>query len=394
MGIKTLIKEKKWGKIRFWSLLVAFVFFVIVWAAQYFLTRTADVALKDSSKYIAVVMSGADKTFTIPKEFKDGFGEKTSFKATDNNQTIYIDKKEDLYSIEQAKTVAENLIADDKYVLIIGNSNSQLSEVTLNAILDSPDRPAFIMPIATSDNIISKAKSEDYKAILRMVPDNNNQAAIITRLIFKEFPEKPQVAILVDEENATYSTNLSKNIAAKVMNENGNIVFNEKYGNSNRLINIYDLLENHEMLPDIIVYVGISSNGVLLIEELNAMKIDIPVVFTDGCTVNDLIKKAKDLPGETFFLSAVEKSDNGLEPTYEPIGKDAFTLSARIMERIQGEITRESVRDFIRNNKNELKIDGGFAGSYEFTDDGNNKAMNFKIYYFNNKVLTKYGGIE
>ncbi len=201
----------------------------------YFIKDKIDVFRKrdfTDTKYIAVVMSSTDKTFTIPKEFKQGFGDEAKIIAS-KGQIVSIEKKDDQYSKEQAKIVAEKLVKDENCIMIIGNSNSELSEVTLNSILDYDGiRPAFILPIATADGIISKSFSENYKSILRMVPDNQNQALIIKRFIFNKIGGKAKVAILVDEENQTYSKNLSKNIASEIMAEDGNIVLNQTYGNN------------------------------------------------------------------------------------------------------------------------------------------------------------------
>lgn len=388
-NIKTKARKKIYSFLKWFGLVV--VVAIIGWVVMEYLTswKQGDI----SSKFIAVVMSGTDKSFTIPLEFKQGFGDQPSIK-TSNGQIIFIEKKEDLYSIEQAKIVADKLMNDDRCVLIIGNSNSELTEVTLNSILDSDNRPAFILPIATADNIISKANSEGYKSILRMVPDNDNQASIIKRFIFSKIGNNAKVALLVDEENQTYSNNLSKNISAKIIADNGNVVLDKQYGISNRLINEIEPLRKNNIFPDIIVYVGVSSNGMLLIEELKALKIDVPIIFTDGCTVKDLIKKAKELKNESFFLSAVSKSDTGIEPTYEPIGKDAFSLAQKILNSIEQPITRESIRNYVANNKGNILLDAGYAGAYAFTDDGNNKLMNFIIYSYQNDILKEVKGIK
>ncbi len=338
-----------------------------------------------SNKYIAVVMSGTDKTFTIPKEFKQGFGDEESIQTTDGVK-INIKKKDDQYSVQQAKIVAEALMNDLNCVMIIGNSNSELTEVTLNSILDYSDktkRPAFILPIATADNLISKSKSEGYESIMRMVPDNQNQAMLIKRFIFQVKGSNSNVAILVDEDNKTYSSNLSKNIASAIISEDGNIVLNQSYGNSQRLVTTFEVLKANKIMPDVIVYVGVSSNALLLIEELKAFKINIPVIFTDGSTVEEVMKKAKRLLSENaYFLSPVLMNNSkNIQPTYEAIGKDAHSLAKKILNGVTGEITRESVSKHISKNKTDIGLDSGFAGAYGFNAEGNNVKMDFKIYH-------------
>jgi len=344
-----------------------------------------------SSKKIAVIMSGTDKTFTIPKEFEDGFPKIASFPL--KSQTIFIEPKEDLYSIEQAKIVADEIVNDDSYVLIIGNSNSELTEVTLNSILASKNRPSFILPIATADNILAKANSENYKSILRMVPDNNNQAEMIKSFIFSKMGENANVGLLIDEENETYSNNLSKNISAKILDYNGHIVLSKKYGKSCRFIDEYETLKKNKLLPDIVVYVGVSSNGLLLIEEFKALHINIPIIFTDGCTVERLMIKSKELKNKAYFLSSVSKSEGDkIEPTYKPIGHDAFDLAQKILSSIDEPITRSSVRNYIEKNKLKIIMNGD-AGNYKFNEEGNNQEMKFKIYTYQNGILTEVKGL-
>lgn len=366
---------------------------IIGWFVREWLTSKKDGDL--SPKYIAVVMSGTDRTFTIPLEFKQGFGDETKI-TTSKGQNISIEKKDDQYSIEQAKIIADKLVKDENCVMIIGNSNSQLTEITLNSILDyNGIKPAYILPIATADGIISQSTSEKYNSILRMVPDNQNQAKIVKRFIYNKIGSNAKVAILVDEDNQTYSKNLSKNIGSEIIAEDGNIVLNQSYGNSQRLIGSYEILERKHLVPDVIVYVGISSNGLLLIEELKALKIKTPVVFTDGCTVKELIKKAGDFLGsDAYFLSAVSKSEKSIEPTYEPIGKDAFALANKIIKFIDGPVTRESVSKFVSESKDKITLDAAFAGAYKFDPEGNNKEMNFKIYNYKDGALTEVIGIK
>ncbi|HZV69331.1 MAG TPA: hypothetical protein VFG10_07300 [Saprospiraceae bacterium] len=344
-------------------------------------------------KYIAVVITQkSDATFTIPEEFRRGFGNEISFKTTYTTQNISFEKVDDFLSVEQAKIIANNLINDENCVLIIGNSTSQLTEVTLNEILSSQKiKPGFILPIATADNIIDKAKDQKYKAILRMMPNNDQQAKTIKNFIFKKF-KIPKVMILCDEENITYSYNLSQKIADNIILSNGKIVLKKNYGNTNTFMGDFEYLRKYNLLPDIIVFVGISSNGSLLNEQLNGMKIDIPIIYTDGCTVNNLMEKSKNNPNH-FFISAVKKANDEEEaPTYQPVGEDARDLAKLIIQRIKGNITRESVSSFIYKNRDEIILNDGKAGNYSFDENGDNINMKWKVYsYLNGKLTMVYG---
>jgi len=346
-----------------------------------------------NDKYIAVVITeNKDATFTIPEEFRSGFGDVETFKSTYTDQNISFRKEDDLLSVQHAKIIADKLINDDRCLLIIGNSTSQLTEVTLNAILSSKKtRPAFMLPIATADNIIDKAKDQGYKAVLRMMPNNDKQANTIKGFIFKEFPKNPKVMILCDEENITYSYNLSQKIADKVLRSNGKIVLKKNYGNTNSFMSDYDFLKQYKNVPDVIVFVGISTNGTLFSEQLDVLNIDIPVIFTDGCTVNNLMDRSRRNP-KRYFISAVKNRGNAqVAPTYEPVGEDARELAIGIIKKIKGKLTRESVAEYIKLNRGEISLDHGNAGAYAFDESGENKGMSWKVYaYIDNALRVVY----
>jgi len=349
-----------------------------------------------SSKYIAIVTSDADPSFTIPMEFRKGFGHHNPY-STKNNQEIRFETRDDQLSEVQTKVISDNLINDPNCIMIIGNSNSTLSDVTLNAILNSNQiKPVFILPIASADNLIKKSGSEGYKSILRMIPDNKNQAKVITRFILNKISNTAKVIILVDEENQTYSNNLAKNVASGIIAGEGNIILSKYYGNNNRFVPEYEVLRKNKIKFDVIVYVGISSNGILLIEEMKTLKIKTPIIFTDGCTVEELMEKAKQAFGNNaYFLSAVSKLENNIKPTYEPIGKDAFNLAMSILKAVEGQgpITRESVSRYVAENKTNIDFSGE-AGYYHFSEDGNNDKMDFIVYTYRNNTLNDVKGIK
>ena len=359
-------------------------------------------------KYIAVVITNkSDATFTIPKEFRNGFGDPKPF--TVNGQKISFEKMDDLLSPDQAKIIAQKLLEDDKYVLIIGNSTSSLTEVTLNSILSTQNtRPGFLLPIATADDLIEMAKDQKYTGILRMMPNNERQATTIKNFIYQKFnKEIIKVAIYSDEENTTYSHNLSQRIADKIIldetknNKKGIIVLKKDYGNSHRLIDDITNFREYCQIPDVIVFVGISSNGSVLMEELENLNIKIPVIFSDGCTVNNLMRKSKSNPNN-YFVSAInfgEENEENLAPTYNPVGIDAQTLSSLIISNISGNITRESVAEYITKIRKEniQMMDNGANGSkYQFNANGDNMSqdMKWRVYsYINDNLEKVYEGI-
>jgi hypothetical protein len=183
--------------------------------------------------YIAVVASKKSTDFPIPEEFLRGFDEAfpggRTYVETREGKKVDIRIKEDLGSAEEAARIATELVADKDCVLVIGNSNSTLTDVTLDIFLRSNDPPSYILPIATANEIITKAKTGNHGAVLRMVPDNLHQAEVIQSLVKTAAPE-PRVAIYGDQENSFYSLNLSRDIASRIRSAGGQILIEELLG--------------------------------------------------------------------------------------------------------------------------------------------------------------------
>lgn len=335
--------------------------------------------------YVAVVVATQRIDFPLPLEFLRGFEQEKkskgkSFIEARNGCKVDIQTREDLGSVDQAVRVANELLSDKNCILVIGNSDSTLTEATLDVFLKSTDPPSYILPIATANDLITKAKTAGHGAVLRMVPDNANQAEVIQRLIVS-LVRRPRVALYVDEENPVYSLNLSRDIASRVRSKGGSVVIEEKLGPSN---SIYSSLPawTSQKTPDVIVYVGVAHHGLLLIDQLSELKIGVPVIFTDGCMVGALQDNILRIPNRAFVLSPV---GIGLQkdrmPTYEPIGRDAYTLASMLLSS-SSDCTRAKLRNYItisHTKQQSISLDG-VAGKYLFNADGNNEGMDYKVY--------------
>ena len=340
---------------------------------------------EERDPYIAVIMSTNGKAFTIPAEFLKGFG--SSPAITVGGRTIRIEREDDLLSPDQAERVARKLANDPECILAIGNSNSELTKITLEEFLKADPPLPYILPIATATELLEIAKQQEHHSVLRMVPDNDNQAQVIRR-----FAAEKKVIILVDEENRAYSEGLSRSVADGMLSNNGSILAMRSYGNSNRLADILATLPQDQS-ADLIIFVGVSNNGLILVEELKNLKLTTDVLFTDGCSVEQLISRASGLPGRRFVLSAVTLDEELLKPTYEPIGKDAYNLLERLLQSVAGD-TRREVYGWLSKNKDTFQYSDGNAGDYAFDGDGNNKSMDFLLYEIRDKgelrVIPKY----
>lgn len=336
----------------------------------------------DFEPYVAVVVSKESIDFAIPEEFlrgfQDGASEGRTFIETRDGRKVDIRTLEDLGSVDEAARIAQQLVTDENCILVIGNSNSTLTARTLDIFLSSKNPPSYVLPIATANDLITKARTAGHKGVLRMVPDNASQAEIIQRLVADLSPSR-RVAIYSDEENAVYSMDLSRDVASRVRNKGGRVVIEEMVGPTNSIFNSLPAWERGAP-PDVIVYVGVAHHGLLLIDQLSELNIQVPVVFTDGCMVEPLIDNISRIPNRAFVLSPVgTPSGTSQMPTYRPIGRDAFTLVSKILSSCS-DCTRENLRLHIAEHKDQIVVASGHAGEYRFNADGNNIGMSYKVY--------------
>jgi len=335
--------------------------------------------------YIAVVVSTKAVDFPIPGEFLRGFQDSyiqgKAYIETRDGRKVDIRTIEDLGSVDEAARIAKQLVDDKNCILVIGNSNSTLTDSTLDIFLRSNDRPAYILPIATANDILTKAHTGGHDAVLRMVPDNAGQAEVIERLIKDKTANRKmaRVAIYGDEENPIYSADLSRDIASRVRERGGRVVVEELIGSTNSIYSSLRTWFPPSVPPDIIVFVGVAHHGLLMVDQLADLGISAPIIFTDGSMVGSLLKNIPRIKNQAFVLSPVgsDKLSNQM-PTYESVGKDAYRLAVSVITNCQT-YTRAGVRNCVAKRE-ATRITAGFAGEYMFDAEGNNKAMSFKVY--------------
>lgn len=344
--------------------------------------------LFSAEPYLAVVVANETVGFELSKEFRNGWsyalGNKDYFVSKGGKEIKIVYPETNLLE-DEALRIANELDKDENCIMVVGNATSTLSNISLDVFLKSDSRISFIMPIATDNNLIEKAKKAKYKNVLRMVPDNSKQADKITDLVFSNYiidtrKIKPiKVVIYGDQENIMYSVNLSRDIAAKIRTAGASIVVEELLGPLNSFYNSSNILLSDNK-PDVIIYVGVSHHGELLLDQLAELNIKIPIVFTDGCLISSLLTQTQKYPGKVFITSPVLlKGVDTMKPTYDIIGKDAKLLVETIFKQIDIP-TRENVRKYLENRNEKFEIKGADAGEYLFDKDGNNESMDYKIY--------------
>jgi len=165
------------------------------------------------------------------------------------------------------------------------------------------------------------------------------------------------------------SPNLSREIAERIRIKGAKIIIEELIGPTNSFYNTADQWLSKNNAPNIIIYVGVSHHGLLLIDQISEKEISVPIIFTDGCMIASLLTYVEKLSGKAFIVSPVVlKEENRLKPTYKPIGEDAYTLICKIISECKN-CTRKEVRDYITNNKKKIIIEQGLAGNYAFNDE-------------------------
>jgi len=332
--------------------------------------------------YIAVVLAREQIDFGIPAEFQAGFDSNTKntgdYFVSHDEKKIRIQKLEDFGSIDEANRIANVLLKDENCILVLGSSNSTVTAATLDVFLTSKNPPAYILPIATATNLLSKAHTNGHDAVLRMVPKNEEQATEIQKLALTLY-NQPRVAIYGDQENPLYSEDLIRDISSKIREAGGSILVEEMIGPTSSFYNslpVWDL----KRPPQVIIYAGVAHHGFLLIDQLKELEISVPLIFTDGSMISELIENISKIPNKAFVLSPVgNKTQPEVFPTYEAIGKDAYTLLNKFVKSC-GDCDRTKMREIVSDAKNKRYLENGAAGDYYFDAFGENSAMPFLVY--------------
>lgn len=346
-----------------------------------------------SKPYVAVMISRKAIDFEIPKDFMDGFNsvmmmEQKDYFISKDGAEVQIEFEEDFLSAEKSAVIANRLKSDNNCILVIGNANSTLTNVNLDVFLTAKVKLPFLMPIATDDNLLKKTESENYNAVLRMLPNNGRQADEIERLV-SEFAPNRRVAIFGDEENQSYSINLSRDISDKIRKKGGKIVIEELIGPTNSIYNsAIKWNDIEDKRPEVLVYVGVSHHGLLLLDQISELNISIPIIFTDGCLVTSLLSNISKYSGRAFILSPAKfEEENLFLPSYKPIGADAYRLASLLIKESDG--TREGVLDCIQNHKKKLTFVGK-AGRYRFDPYGENEDRGYLVYEMKGGQLVRF----
>lgn len=341
--------------------------------------------LPDPLTPYAITVSKAADSNTQPDEFHRGFA--TRFRSLTERELQERDE-----SLVDAETLANECLSDPACTIFIGNSTSTLTSRTLDVFLDhedQADRPVFVMPFATATDLTRRAKERKYGGVIRLVPDNNNQADVIVSLLEQRLIERqegdtdgPRVIIYIDEDNPTYANGLARAVASGVRESGGYVLEEEHIGPSNSalptLTTWQDMKNGTTRLLDAVIYAGTAHHCLLLIDQMVQLRSDVPVVFTDGCSLQDFNERAKKLKGGAYLLAAAE--------SYSTIGEDAAALLNALIRACPNCKRSELTGYLARNKKNALMLsesdvsNSGRSRDYQFDFCGNNLGMDFVVW--------------
>jgi hypothetical protein len=334
--------------------------------------------------FVAVILSNSDPNFTIPMELRRGMQDAMAGGPsimTPNQQPVEVRFiLSPLTPEDTARTVRTQCLDDRDCIAIVGASDSTTTTATLSEILrsDEDQRPALIMPIATATSLTEMAGRAHYSQILRLVPNNEDQAQQIKSFIAHQALTQ-KVTVIVDPANPAYSNNLSQ-IVIQAIRDNGGDATRVDYVDSQTLA---EANRNGLGQQDFIIFVGTSSHGIDIIHDMARLNIRVPIIFTDGNTVQEVIDQSAHLPGPAYFLTPVAQLNNSREPGYTAIGRDTYALLSNIFSQSH-QLTRRDVARFVSEHKYDISLEPGAAGRYRFGAGGENTVMHFRIFSVEN----------
>lgn len=327
--------------------------------------------------YVAVILSDEQENFTIPEELQEGIRSRGTVISTGNGPVqirFFIGGREPQ---RIRRTVHDDCLVNKDCIAIVGNSDSTTTTIMLAEILAFEGaKPTLLMPIATATSLTETAAREHYTQLLRLVPNNDIQARVIKSFMASRAGLDHRVTVIIDHDNPDYSKNLSDLLVDMVV-KNGGVARTVTYLDASTL-------EAEAARPDLgsddfFVFVGTSSSGLEVLNDMRRLNIRVPIILTDGNTVRELTNRSIGMPGVAYFLTPVDELNNVNEPAYTDIGRDTYGILSAIFEGTP-HLTRSAVAAFVTEHKLDITLESGAAGKYNFDGNGENKGMEFHIF--------------
>ncbi len=366
----------------YYKKIISFILTVFI---TYILTNNFEkiryILFSDPIPNIAVIMSTSYVDFPIPHDFLEGFNYERSLNLPFLNFVHFNDPIDPQGSEEEVRRITEQLAEDDNVVMIIGNSNSTLTEISLNVLIQKKESPTFLIPIATTTSLTKKAYKNGFNSLLRFPPNNELQAIAVANFCEKKSWKK--VAIITDTDNPTYSLSITREISHNlrvISNNSVRVMCEEIIGFGESVYNLNNIFNNSE-IPDVIIFAGLPHFGFLLVDYLILQKLSVPVIFLDGCANKDFIKYTVNYAGNTYIANIYNKDRTKSFNDYSILGKDIVLFLNDFFISLTREhpINKETVSKHIKQYRNNKSFSDGIMGEYKFTKEGENTELRYYI---------------
>ena len=340
---------------------------------------------------------------------------------------IKIEFQDDRGDMEIGKKIAYELTKDPSVLMVIGPFASSMAVEVMpiylqngtQAINDKYLGPVpMLLPVPTRTDILSVASKLGSHSILRLPPDNAQQAknAIMftEELLLKNCEARSvntfSYALLRDQDNPSYSNDLGRCFETALANPENNkhrIVLDIAVGGSLGGLMVTDSFKDYNV--DVAILCGMTKSSLQVIRQAKMIGWN-PKYFllTDGALSEELLQSDYDFENINSFLMFQLNSKNEAlvnlksQPGFTDLnvgklgfgvyGYDSAALAHKIItEAIQKlpdgkRITRPILRKYIEEELNKAKVTkvafpfAGIAGNYSFDANGQNTELHYHTY--------------
>ena len=226
-----------------------------------------------------------------------------------NDTKVELLQKDDKQDAKSAKKIIQEFIKDE-VKLIIGNSTSSMTEVSLDAIKNTKDMLLF-SPTASSD----KFSFQDDNFIRTQVANNHKKFQNISKYFVQK--KKSKIITFYDPNNSTYSQDYINNFQ-KAFIQNGGEKFVASFSIEDSYKSIRKQLDVLEY--DAMIFTTNAIDSAKLIQYLKLNRIDKMILCSDWAMSLDFIEEGgKSVEGVLFNTSY---DHNSQEEMYLKFEKD------------------------------------------------------------------------
>ncbi len=314
---------------------------------------------------------------------------------------IHIKKFDDHNTRELAIENAIAIAADKRIVAVIGHASSGMTREA-EEVYGRFGVP-LVMPVATDPAISVHAyTTAKWKNTFRLVPINDAQARAIVGTIESHFTSATPSAIkvLLAHDTSPYGIDLGHKLLSELRASNMDTPYDIEVAPGKAETNYNDMIVRpvKDYGISAVVFVGYYQEASLLVHQLRAANLGVPVYLTDGAFQAELFNKMGPSYNDVFITfvaprwekvggtaaSFVAAVNLGSDASYAPFAADAVNMIVQALQsRKRGELknqtvtpTRRTVLAALRSQKSYA----GFGGQYTFNEWGD--TSNGRVYVY------------